>query len=25
MDELGFPADKEVEKITDLPALLKAA
>ena len=25
MDKLGFPADKEVEKITDLPALLKAA
>ena len=25
MDELGFPADKEVEKITDLPGLLKAA
>jgi len=25
MDELGFPADKEVDKITDLPALLKAA
>ena len=25
MDELGFPADKEVEKITDLPELLKAA
>ncbi len=24
MDELGFPPDKEVEKITDLPALLKA-
>jgi 2-haloacid dehalogenase len=25
MDELGFAADKEVDKITDLPALLKAA
>ncbi len=24
MDELGLPADMEVEKITDLPALLKA-
>jgi len=24
MDELGFQADKEVEKISDLPALLKA-
>ena len=24
MDELGFVPDKEVDKITDLPALLKA-